>query len=72
MPCLQVYIGEQNACNNQMWRLLDGTASRAFPLARDATTGAYRIGDEALTEVCALVVAAQEGQSCHELIPALP
>ena len=50
-PCLQVYIGEQNACNNQMWKLLDGTASRAFPLAGDATTGAYRIGDEALTDV---------------------
>ena len=46
----QVYIGEQNAVNNQRWSLLDGTASRAFPLARDATTGAYRIGDEALTE----------------------
>ncbi len=46
----QVYIGEQNAVNNQRWTLLDGTASRAFPLARDTTTGAYRIGDEALTE----------------------
>jgi hypothetical protein len=43
-PISQVFIGEQNVDNDQMWA--GGHFARRFPLLHDAATGAWTIDDK--------------------------